>query len=126
MSIVEKEWTTEAGLPAKVLIMPMGHRCGYVGTDDKAFEGKGYDDIDVEVHGGLTYARTEADGLLWYGFDCAHYGDARDPALMDAEHKGYYERMDTSFWDDGTVKSLEYCVMECEELARQLKELTNV
>ena len=117
---VEKTWVTQAGLPAKVLIMPMGHRCGYVGVDAKTFEGKGYDDLDVDVHGGLTYARTEEDGLLWYGYDCAHIGDARDVNLMDAEHKAFF----TKLWDDeGVVRSLDYCINECESLATQLKQL---
>jgi hypothetical protein len=121
---IEKAWVTQAGLPAKVLIMPMGHRCGYVGVDAKTFEGKGYDDINVDVHGGLTYARTEEDGLLWYGYDCAHLGDARDVNLMDAEHKEIYEKYHLDFNDAGdTVKSLDYCINECENLATQLKQL---
>ena len=33
-----------------------------------------YDDINVGVHGGLTYSRMEGD--LWFiGFDCAHGSD---------------------------------------------------
>lgn len=30
---IEKQWTTEAGLVAIVLITDLGHRCGYVGVD---------------------------------------------------------------------------------------------
>lgn len=122
--MLEKAWVTQAGLPAKVLIMPMGHRCGYVGVSAEVFADKGYDDLDVDVHGGLTYARTEEDGLRWYGYDCAHLGDARDPTLMDEQHKKIFEECRFGFEDEGdTVKSLDYCINECENLATQLKQL---
>ena len=124
MTKIEKAWVTQAGLPAKVLIMPMGHRCGYVGVSNEVFGDKGYDDLDVEVHGGLTYARTEEDGLRWYGFDCAHLGDARDPLLMDDQHRELFEKYHFDFNDGSdTVKSLDYCITECENLATQLKQL---
>lgn len=123
MSNVEKAWVTQAGLPAKVKIMPMGHRCGYVGVSEEVFKDKGYDDLDVDVHGGLTYARTEEDGLRWYGFDCAHLGDARDPELMDEEHKEMFAKYDRFNDPTDTVKSLDYCINECESMATQLKQL---
>lgn len=120
----EKAWVTQAGLPARVLIMPMGHRCGYVGVNPEVFKDKSYDDLDVDVHGGLTYSRDEEDGLRWYGYDCAHLGDARDVNLMDAEHKEIFEKYHFDF-NDGTdtVKSLDYCIEQCESLATQLKQL---
>ncbi len=61
------------GFECKVILTQMGHRCGYVrlplghwGRD------MSYDDIDVDVHGGLTYG-PDKDG--WIGFDCAHCDD---------------------------------------------------
>lgn len=67
-----------------------GHLCGYVKIPfcHKVY-GKGWDEISMEVHGGLTYAGEDAptfgaiseqerkslkDGW-WIGFDCAHYKD---------------------------------------------------
>ena len=66
------------------------HHCGYAvlppGHPD---HGKPYDDIDVNVHGGLTYAQpgdehAEYDypgkpGSYTIGFDCSHYRDATHP-----------------------------------------------
>lgn len=62
--------------------------CGYVGVPPShPFHGKLYDDLDVHVHGGLTYADDcknvvchipgpgEEDKLYWIGFDCSHYED---------------------------------------------------
>jgi hypothetical protein len=57
---------------------------GYVGVcKDHPWYQEGYDEIDVEAHGGLTYAdkafpkgeESEEDGLWWVGFDTGHYSD---------------------------------------------------
>lgn len=74
---------------------PGGHWCGYVAVTEghPAFE-KNYDDVDVDAHGGLTFASfcqknvtDESEGVChvpqpgrpdrvwWLGFDFAHYGD---------------------------------------------------
>jgi hypothetical protein len=59
---IEKEWTTQAGLKAQVIATPMGHRCGYVSVPaEHPMFGKHYDDVEVTVHGGLTYAEAEAE-----------------------------------------------------------------
>ena len=47
------------------VMIPEGHQ----------YYGKSYDDIDVSVHGGLTYGSFEDDGKYWVGFDTSHYGD---------------------------------------------------
>jgi hypothetical protein len=131
--IVEKDWTTEAGFRATIIIHPAGHRCGYVGVPQQnPSYGKGYDSIDADVHGGLTFAGgdktypVENEGLWWLGYDCAHLGDARDPELMSGEYKKIYDKgllREMSFQGD-TVKTLEYCINECESLAKQLVEVT--
>jgi len=129
---VEANWVTGAGLRAAVVIHPSGHRCGYVGVPDgNPNHGKDYDDIDAEVHGGLTFAGgskdypVENDGLWWLGYDCAHLYDARDPALMSGEYKELYDKGMLREFDEGSIiRSLEYCINECESLAKQLLEVT--
>lgn len=128
---IEKDWTTEAGLRAVVVATPMGHRCGYVAVQEGTpLCGLGYDDEKVDgirVHGGLTYAGgggkypvEDGDILWWFGFDCAHYDDAKDGSIMDDSHKAAYEIIkDLNL--GGTVKDTAYVVAECEDLARQLK-----
>lgn len=72
---------------------------------------KSYDDLPIDVHGGLTYGTIEEDGFDWFGFDCAHLGDRTQgllPPLRGDEH----------FW------SLEEVVKETEEMAKQFSELT--
>lgn len=128
MFVIEKDWITEAGLRAVVVVHPAGHRCGYVGLQEgHRHYSKNYDDLDVEVHGGLTYGGNKknypavSEGLSWFGFDCAHLGDARDPSLMKGEYKECYDKgyLHMEFEGD-TIKTLDYCIGECESLARQL------
>lgn len=78
-----------AGFACLLLRHPrMGHWCGYVGVpSNHAAYGKGYNDVEVDVHGGLTYANQCSgrichvpspgmpDDVWWLGFDCAHAGD---------------------------------------------------
>lgn len=50
--------------------------CGYIhvpATHPAA--GKHYDDLDVQVHGGLTFTCKAIDGGRWFGFDTGHAGD---------------------------------------------------
>ena len=129
---VEKDWMTESGLRAVVVVQDFGNRCGYVAVPKGATTyGEHYDDVQVDVHGGLTFSDwgdtypVEAEDVWWFGYDCAHYGDARDPTLMSPKYKEMYDKgLFTSALDDyGVVRSLEYCVEQCESLASQLKEL---
>jgi hypothetical protein len=116
---IEKQWTTAAGYKAEVLASPMGHRCGYVTVpDDHPCIRKNYSDLNVNVHGGLTYKNNAT-----FGFDCAHLYDAKDPELMSEEYRMVYEMWPSLREPEGTVKTLEFCVAECESLAAQLKEL---
>lgn len=115
---LEKQWTTAAGYEAEVLAMPMGHRCGYVTVPEgHPCAAKDYDDLRVDVHGGLTYSHDRT-----FGFDCAHWDDAKDPALMSEEYRKVHEDIGGVFGERGTIKTLEFCVAECESLASQLKE----
>lgn len=113
----EKSWVTQAGLPAVVVWAHDSYRCGYVEvTKDSIFYGvtnerevqptiqKSIDGLDV--HGGVTFFDTIpwAEGSNFFvGFDCAHAGDA------------------TRFNPTGGVlRTLDYCIKECESLAKQL------
>ena len=87
--------------------------CGYVRVPEGHNSyGQSYDDVDVNVHGGLTFGIKDfADGEIikgfwWFGFDCGHTGDLM-PYL----------------WTDGVYRTKEYVKNECKELARQLKDM---
>lgn len=63
-----------------------GYRCGYVGITKTDKNLKILDRInELEVHGGVTFARVENEypiktsrKLIWIGFDCAHLNDGID------------------------------------------------
>jgi hypothetical protein len=119
----------------------LGHWCGYVGVPEgHPAHGKGYDDVDVDVsvHGGLTFSglcrpvpdrpshgicHIEQPGrpehVFWLGFDLAHVGDLSPGMRATMRNIGmedYHAR--------DTYKSLDYVVIEVESLAAQLAEVT--
>ena len=122
---VEKIWVTEAGLPALVMWVHDSHRCGYVElTKDSIFYGlsdqrevqmilqKSIDDL--YVHGGVTFFDTPywtedrtVESNFFVGFDCAHSGD-----ISKYNTRG------------GVLRSLDYCIEECENLAKQLMSVS--
>lgn len=98
--------------------------CGYVALPkEHIYYGKGYDDIPIEVHGGLTFAQ-KGDGktwdkkYYWIGFDCSHAGDlaSTNPKyIIQGDH----------LWTEGEVieevKALVQQLGECEIKEEDLK-----
>lgn len=83
-----EEFRSPEGLACIVHRNGLGSWCGYVGVPPgHPWHGKGYDNVDAEVHGGLTYAERcqgpichvprpgESDDVWWLGFDCNHSQD---------------------------------------------------
>lgn len=119
---IVKSWTTEAGLPAVILLVNDGsHHCGYVALPadlaDKDF--MNYDsEMSISVHGGVTYqdALPQLEDKIVIGFDCAHAGD-----LMKCPEKYKGTGMENMFmYSDGEWRDEQYCTDECESMAKQL------
>lgn len=136
------QWTDDAtGLPCLIVRHDrMGFLCGYVGVSEgHPAYGKGYSDVDVNVHGGLTFAGkcrpgdTEARGIChvpgpgepdhvwWLGFDCAHSGDYEPYKAKLAETKAIFARHGFE-----SYRTVGYVRRECADLARQLADLERV
>lgn len=124
------QWEDEAtGLPCLMHRHPgTGSWCGYVGVrEGHPHYRKHYDELDLEVHGGLTYSdecngeicheTPEPDDVWWLGFDCVHLGDFAP--LHDVVYMKIGCREDYQYRDMTYVKS------ECEKLALQLYNLTS-
>ena len=130
------QWTdNKTKYPCLIKRNPYGALCGYVGVEEThpAF-GQGYDDVDVDVHGGLTFADRcqegpiekqpelichipdagESDNIWWLGFDCAHAND-----LMP----GYPTYSDMMFPLRGVYRNVNFVKNECRRLAAQLKAM---
>jgi len=67
---------------------------------------KHYTDIDIDVHGGLTYIAMKDDGY-WIGWDYAHYED-------------YYISGDYN--ESGKKWTTDEILEHCKDVVRQLKE----
>jgi len=139
------QWRDEGtGLPCLIVRGRMGALCGYVGVAEghPAFE-KGYDDVDVSVHGGLTYADHCADGpeehsichipepgepdhVWWLGFDCGHFLDyVPRMAMLDKKFdKKYTESTGEESllypYDPDQYRTVDYVKSEVKRLAEQL------
>jgi len=113
----------------------LGALNGYVAIDvDHAFHAVDYFDVNVSVHGGVTYASYElpltaitdvlnnkeiyikspylnvSKRAWWVGFDCAHAGD-----IIPKMSRGIQDIMDT-------YKDIEFVKAELKQLVDQLIE----
>jgi hypothetical protein len=114
---------------------PMGNWCGYVGVPPgHPAHGRDYDDVTVDVHGGLTFADTcqndapEVEGIChvpepgrpadvwWLGFDCGHFMDFMPGLYARERHLG----LPALQFADELYRDLAYVRGECASLARQL------
>lgn len=128
IKIIEKEGEYKAfmyhGYPCRIIRRGMEsliHLCGYVGIPKThLWYGKDYDDIDADVHGGLTYAshslryQPETD-FYWIGFDCAHAGDFCSMFDLEYEHV-VNERFET-------YKNMGFVEKELKKLVRQVEKV---
>jgi hypothetical protein len=117
----DREEFEHAGLKCLILRHPeLKHLNGYVALPKgHPYYGKGYDDIDVEVHGGLTFAqegdgKNWAKGYWWVGFDCAHWGDLV-PQIV--------ELLDREPHEFETYRNFAYVRGEIQDLAEQLAKV---
>jgi hypothetical protein len=135
---IEKEWIHKGLHCAVVMARPAAHRCGYVRVPPShpAFQQK-YDEIDVNVHGGLTFSELEPciehpDGQGWWlGFDCAHYYDSpydtnADRSTLDAATQGLLEFYDQRLQSKEHYWTEREVIQETEKLADQLVEMAHV
>lgn len=138
------QWTdSETGYPCLAVRNHMGAWCGYVGLSEghPAF-GRRYDEVDVDVHGGLTYADFCAEGpqessichipepgqpdhVWWLGWDCAHAFDL--VPYMETYRRKTYEGTGNPLWAEHDFseqyRTLDYVRRETTSLARQLATL---
>lgn len=103
------------GLGASIAVLS-----GTVTDFSKRIEGQ------VQVHGGVTFAASSVHDDLpegwWFGFDCAHSGDKKDPSLMDADALVLHVECEAHYPDPGVIRGLDFVVAECERMAKQIAE----
>lgn len=102
-----------------------GHLCGYVKIPEShPWCNKHYDEIDPDVHGGLTFSKRLNDGY-WIGFDCAHCMDIV-PSVENIFPNRYSELKkrfsDSKIWQT-TYRTFDYVKGEIKSLVEQLIEV---
>lgn len=113
LSLISKARVDSAQIGKKSLSLAFTASAG-------AFEGETIRrslDVVVDVHGGLTYSGGRKDYPVagdgwWFGFDCAHAGDAYIESIPNFPN-----------WPDSVVRELPYVKNECEVLAAFLQEI---
>jgi hypothetical protein len=113
------------------------HLCGYVGVNkDHKYYKKHYDEVDIDVHGGLSWSdfwEDQNDGLWYLGFDTGHAWD-----LSPGMHSRTPETRKSKYWIDGveheytlrdlsrelmeneTYRDIDYVRQECKRMVDQL------
>jgi hypothetical protein len=98
----------------------LGHLCGYVDLPKgHKYYGKQYDEIPLDVHGGLTYAEGKKNNVWTIGFDCAHFGDLI-PGIYELRLHGgplYGINFDR---DDDIYRTVSFVENELKSLVDQL------
>lgn len=97
--------------------MHLGAWCGYVAVPPgHPWEGQRYDDVEADVHGGLTFSAAQ-EGLWWLGFDCAHLNDFMPAvaALLGRDARAYEH-----------YRTIDYARAETMRLAEQARAAADV
>ena len=103
-----------------------GHLCGYVSLPGgHPWWGKKYEDMNVEVHGDLTFG--ECSDRHWIGFDCGHSYDVI-PSMIKIYYKlkdniiKKYKNLQLSHSGifDREYRNIAYVESECRKLADQV------
>ena len=131
----KKQWLDPiSGLPCMIKRNRMGVWCGYVGlSEGHKYHGEEYHDIDVDVHGGLTYSdfcQDESDPahsichvapggpVWWLGFDCGHSSDYAPNEFQPSAFEGLFGAYHGL--DGGRYRNQAYAEAEVLRLAGQL------
>jgi hypothetical protein len=122
-------WMTKAGLPGMIVRNRSGALCGYVAVNpDHPLYGKHYDEVGVDVHGGLTYSNAcrgvichipepgQPDNVWWFGFDCHHLMDYAPGMAAVMKRAGIPNEAESPIH----YKPIGYVRQEVESLAEQL------
>ena len=136
----------DTSYPCLIVRNNRGSLCGYVGIDKNhpSYE-KEYDDVDVYIHGGLTFSSKcqeknkefgvchieddgEDDNIWWLGFDCGHYYDMApwEYGTNNDEVIKYIDEAMPSFnkpFFGSEYRNIDYVKKEIKLLAAQLKSI---
>ena len=142
------QWIDEdSNLDCLILRGPVGALCGYVGVPKgHPYFGKGYGEVDITVHGDLTFAgpcrpseKGEAHGIChateraanaevwWFGFDCAHCFDLAPNMYPPEVRKALGETIEVAEKLhrelNPVYRNFQYVQEECKKAAAQFAKV---
>jgi hypothetical protein len=130
------EWTQEpSGYKCRIKRNDItGTLCGYVGIPkEHRFWGIGYEEgnvelseIEVDVHGGITYSAEGKDGWWYFGFDTAHMDDFC-PKIVETTIavRGTVSDHKFNYWDSMNYRTWEFVEDEIHWLGKRLWQYNN-
>lgn len=89
---------------------------------DHPFYEKDYEDIDIDIHGGLTSAGRDGAGDFWIIFDCGHVRDF--VPLVYKIAPSFMRRVTEG--DPTTYKNIEFVKHELKKLVCQIKKAAKI
>ena len=105
----------------KYYVLNLGtHPCAYIDVTDTKLDGVDYSDIDIDCHGGLTYAKYYLNGIdesgerYFIGWDYAHICD----------YTGYEEMISPCIV--GRKWTTKEMVNECKDVINQIVNMLEV
>jgi hypothetical protein len=110
-------------------IIELGHLCGYVQIPKgHVWHGKESDQIDCQIHGGLTFGHGDFMDNYVIGFDCGHSGDItpgtervlRESRLKLPQWMHHAIRYSPIF--QGSYKNMNFVIEEIKSLVDQAIE----
>lgn len=122
-----------------IIAQDSGFRCGYIKIPkNNILYNKKYQNIDINIHGGLTYSSFNYKGYpiktknktYWIGFDCHHADDLYDLNLINSNSELYdiaknLNDIMTTFNSSATLKDKNYIENELKLAVNQIIKLNN-
>ena len=121
---------SHSGIKWWVVALEMGYRCGYaIIPEGHPWHGKDCkDDLgcgQIAVHGGITYSE-DLNNEFVVGFDCAHFGDLRDFAIMSEDYKSTFRDFPGMSGAHSMTWGADDVQRECECMCEQIAEAGRV
>ena len=100
--------------------MGMGYANGYVAIPPgHPLHGMGYDSVDIEAWGGLTFAASKSELDQWDG---SHVEMLDGGSLDDIPADWWIFGFDTMNYGDGPEHDRNWCIAETRRLQKQLED----
>jgi hypothetical protein len=119
-----------------------GHFCGYIKIPpEHPFYHKSFDDVDLDIYGGLTINAISQDDEHWIAFDCCNCNDVvpseKIKKFIIEIYSEFYKSHKMILADISdklknspclfpTYKNLKFCIEECKHVIEQLLILAKI